>query len=284
MGSFVPLPSAVRAVLYAPYLAVFYPFLFLRRTKAALRPDLGGAWRTWVGDHLLLGGFLAPHDIPVIAREGVGAVVNVTRELIEPRGAIAAAGIDYLQIPCWDGRVPSIEEAAGGVRFIAGHVAAGRKVYVHCASGVGRSVSLLLCYLAAHEGADVEEALAGIRKTRPRVNLSRVQRAFVDEFLAAHRAGSVAISSPTARVRAPAAPTAEPSGPTPNGREPQPSAASQKYRQVFLARGASTTAAHRKSRSGRPRGRAVTVASVVAAPCGGTPVAPPIHPGPRQFA
>lgn len=190
MQAGVTVPSAVRAALYAPYLAVFYPFLFLRRAKAALRPKSGGAWRTWVSPHLLLGGFLAPHDVPALAREGVGAVVNVTRELIEPRAALAAAGMDYLQVPAWDARVPTLDDAARGVDFIARHVAAGRKVYVHCASGVGRSVTLLLCYLAQHEGADVDEALAAIAKVRPRVSLSHVQRAFVDQYLATHHAGA----------------------------------------------------------------------------------------------
>jgi hypothetical protein len=184
----VPVPSALRAVLYAPYLVIFYPILMVRRANAALRPASGGAWRTWVSPKLLLGGFLAPHDVRALASDGIGAVVNVSRELIEPRGALEAAGIAYLQVPSWDGRVPALEDAARGVSFIAAHVADGRKVYVHCASGVGRSVAVLLCYLAACEGADVEEALAAIRQTRPRVSLSQVQRAFVDEYLLWHRA------------------------------------------------------------------------------------------------
>lgn len=183
----MPVPSALRAVLYVPYLAVFYPFLALRRANAALRPASGGAWRTWVSPNLLLGGFLAPYDVRALVRDGVGAVVNVTRELIEPRDALAAAGIAYLQVPSWDGRVPAIEDAARGVSFIAAHIADGHKVYVHCASGVGRSVSLLLCYLAACEGADVDASLAAIHAARPRVSLSRVQRAFVDDYLAWHR-------------------------------------------------------------------------------------------------
>lgn len=183
----MPVPSALRAFLYVPYLAVLYPFLALRRTHAALRPASGGAWRTWVSPKLLLGGFLAPHDARALARDGIGAVVNVTRELIEPRGALEAAGIAYLQVPSWDGRVPAIEDAARGVAFIAAHIADGRGVYIHCASGVGRSVSLLLCYLAACEGADVDVALAAIQAARPRVSLSRVQRAFVDDYLAWHR-------------------------------------------------------------------------------------------------
>lgn len=179
--------SALRAVLYAPYLAVFYPFLALRRAWARLFPRSGGAWRTWVRPNILLGGFLARSDVAVLAAEGIGAVVNVSRELVEPRGVIEAAGIAYHQVPCWDGRVPALEDADRGVRFMAGHVADGRKVYVHCASGVGRSVSLLLCYLAAYQGADVDATLAEIRALRPRVSLSRVQRAFVDEYLAWHR-------------------------------------------------------------------------------------------------
>ena len=182
----VPVPSALQAVLFAPYRAVFYPFLALRRAEAALRPHRGGAWRTWISPRLLLGGFLYPSDIPALAAEGVGAVVNVSRELIEPRASIEAAGLAYLQVPCWDGRVPDLQDAHRGVRFIAAHVAEGRKVYIHCASGVGRSVSLALCYLCAHEGASVDDALAVISRLRPRVSLSRMQRAFVDEYLGFH--------------------------------------------------------------------------------------------------
>jgi Dual specificity phosphatase, catalytic domain len=183
----VPVPRALRTLLFAPYQALFYPFLAARRAIAALRPERGGTWRTWITPRLLLGGFLYPSDVAALAGEGVGAVVNVSRELIEPRRSLAAAGLSYLQVPCWDGRVPELDDAHRGVRFIASHVAEGHKVYVHCASGVGRSVSLLLCYLCAHEGAGADEALAAISQVRPRVSLSRVQRTFVDEYLAFRR-------------------------------------------------------------------------------------------------
>ena len=180
-------PSVLRRVFFAPYLAFFYPFLALRRVKATRSPAGGGAWRTWITPRLQVGGFLYASDASALARDGIGAVVNVSRELIEPRAAIEAAGLSYLQVPCWDGRVPELDDAYRGVRFIAAQVAEGRKVYVHCASGVGRSVSLALCYLCSHEGAAVEDALADITRVRPRVALSRVQRAFVDDYLGFHR-------------------------------------------------------------------------------------------------
>ena len=178
----------MRIALMAPYLAVFYPFLALRRASLALRPDR--AWRSWVTPNVLVGGFLAPRDVVALARDGVGAVVNVSHELLDPREALAAAGISYLRVPCWDTRPPELEDAVRGVRRIAEHVAAGQKVYIHCASGVGRSVTLSLCYLAAHEGMSVEEATATVRKARPWIAMSPAQRAFVETYVGWHRSNA----------------------------------------------------------------------------------------------
>lgn len=159
--------------------------LLARRASAALRP--GHGWRSWVTPHLLLGGFLAPTDVPELKRIGVRAVVNVSNEIIAPTAALRAAGIEFLRVPCWDMRAPTIEDAARGVDFIAERLARGERVYVHCASGVGRSVALALCYLATHGGLDVERALGDIKRARPRVAMRLVQRQFVDQFIAWHR-------------------------------------------------------------------------------------------------
>lgn len=172
--------------MLVPYLAVFYPVLGLRRVAAALRPG-GRAWRTWITPDLLIGGFLVRGDVDELAAAGIGGVVNVSHELVDPRAALAAAQIAYVRVPCWDTRAPSVEDAARGVRFIADQIAAGRKVYVHCASGVGRSVVVALCYLAAHEGANVDDALARIARVRWRVAVRPAQRAFVDRYVAWHR-------------------------------------------------------------------------------------------------
>ena len=181
----MPLSRPLLAALSAPYLVLFYPLLALRRAGTALRP--GRAWRTWVTPHLLLGGFLLPSDVPALGRLGVRAVINVSHELVDPLASLADAGIAYLRVPCWDACAPSFEDADQGVRMIAAEIARGRRVYVHCGSGVGRSVALVLCYLAVHEGAPVEEALSRIRILRPSVAMRPAQRAFVDRFVAWQR-------------------------------------------------------------------------------------------------
>jgi len=53
-------------------------------------------------------------------------------------------------------------------------------------------VSLAICYLCTHEGMSAEDALASITRARPRVSLSRAQRAFLDAYVAAEREAAAA--------------------------------------------------------------------------------------------
>ncbi|WP_438030414.1 protein-tyrosine phosphatase family protein [Sorangium sp. So ce233] len=180
------LRPALVLLLLAPYAVIFYGFLALRRATASFRPR--HAWRTWVNPNLLVGGFLLPGDVAELRRLGVRAVINVSRELYDPVLALRAAGVEYLRVPCWDMCAPTIEEAARGVAFIERHIGAGHRVHVHCASGVGRSVTLALCYLATRGGLEVGEAIALLKRQRPRVALRAVQRDFVERYVAWHRA------------------------------------------------------------------------------------------------
>jgi protein-tyrosine phosphatase len=174
--------------LLVPYRAALYPLLAIRRAATALRP--GRAWRTWITPRLLIGGFLLPGDAIQLAREGIAAVVDVSHELWAPRRAIAAAGLAYHRVPCWDLGAPSLADADRGVDFIAATIRAGGRVHVHCGSGVGRSVLLTLCYLALHEGREIDDALAEIQRKRPCVAMRGGQRTFIDRYLAWRRGPS----------------------------------------------------------------------------------------------
>jgi protein tyrosine phosphatase (PTP) superfamily phosphohydrolase (DUF442 family) len=185
----VTLSRSLRTALLAPYLALFYPYLALRRAAAKVRS--GQSWRTWVTSDILLGGFLAPGDVDELSALGIRAVVNVSRELVDPSAALRAAGIDYLRVPCWDTRAPSLGDAERGVRFMEDTIAGGKSVYVHCASGVGRSVALTVCYLATRGGLDPVAAVDAIQRRRPRIAMSTSQRRFVADFIAAYGARSM---------------------------------------------------------------------------------------------
>jgi protein-tyrosine phosphatase len=138
----------------------------------------------------MLGGFIAPFEVAHLVAEGIGAVVNVSSELYDPLGSLRAAGIAYLRVPCWDMSTPEFDDARVGVSFIAERIARGEKVYVHCASGVGRSVAITLCYMATHGGFELDDARALVRRSRPRIAMRKKQRRFVEAFVAQHRAES----------------------------------------------------------------------------------------------
>lgn len=180
------LRPALVLLLLAPYAVLFYLFLVARRAAASLRPH--HPWRTWVSPDLLIGGFLLPGDVAELRRLGIRAVINVSRELYDPVLTLRAAGVEYMRIPCWDMCAPTLEEAARGVAFVERHVRAGHRVHIHCASGVGRSVMLALCYLATRGGLEVDEAIARLKQRHPRVALRPVQIAFVERYVAWHRA------------------------------------------------------------------------------------------------
>jgi predicted protein tyrosine phosphatase len=65
-------------------------------------------------------------------------------------------------------RVPlSFETIAAAVAFIDGHVGQRRRVLVHCAMGISRSPSLVVCYLHQSQGMTIDEAVAHVKSVRP---------------------------------------------------------------------------------------------------------------------
>ena len=75
--------------------------------------------------------------------------------------AAAARDLDvtYRRFPVPDMGVPSPETMASILSFIAGEVAEGHKVYLHCLGGVGRTGTVAGCLLAG-DGRDGDDALA----------------------------------------------------------------------------------------------------------------------------
>lgn len=75
-------------------------------------------------------------------------------ELADQRGI----AVEYRRFPIPDMDVPTPELMVQLLAFVRAEVAEGRKVYVHCLGGVGRTGTLVGCLLAG-EGADGETAL-----------------------------------------------------------------------------------------------------------------------------
>lgn len=93
--------------------------------------------------------------------------------------AYRSAGLDALHQPIVDGRVPTHAELARALAHIESHLAAGRKVLIHCVGGLGRAGTVAAAWLK-RRGLSTSDAIATIRATRsPRAIETELQEAFL---------------------------------------------------------------------------------------------------------
>lgn len=101
--------------------------------------------------------------VSLLTNEEVGEL-----DLADEAGCCAARGIKFVSFPFADrGVPPSASDALGLVRKLAGLVAGGKDVAVHCRQGVGRSSLVAACILVSF-GEKPEAALERVARARGR--------------------------------------------------------------------------------------------------------------------
>lgn len=87
----------------------------------------------------------------------------------------------YVWLPVVDGHAPEVHQLDIGTAIINEAVENGRKVYVHCTNGHGRSPTLIAAYFVRYKNMSVEEAMRLVKEKRPEIHIEDVQiKALVD--------------------------------------------------------------------------------------------------------
>tara|TARA_B100000029_G_scaffold391336_1_gene388191 strand:- start:129 stop:623 length:495 start_codon:yes stop_codon:yes gene_type:complete len=120
---------------------------------------------SWIIENKLAGSAIptSKEEIDWVKQEGVKSIVTIREEPLEEEWI---KDINYLHIHSNDMGVPEFEDLINSVDFIHERLVNNEPVMVHCLAGLGRTGTILACYLIKYEKMLADDAITKIRKQR----------------------------------------------------------------------------------------------------------------------
>ena len=146
----------------------------------------GKIWKKPDNFSWLIEGKLAGSAIPTsideiqwIIDQGVKSIVTVREEPLDNEWI---KDVKYLHVTSNDMSVPPFVDLVSSVDFIHRRITNDEPVMVHCLAGMGRTGTLLACYLIKHQKMSADEALQKVREERPGSIQSFPQEEIIFQF------------------------------------------------------------------------------------------------------
>lgn len=104
-------------------------------------------------------------DLEFLKDNGIEAIVSLT-EIPLHKTLVDEFGFEYKHIPVVDLTSPTLEQVEEFVTFVNSLRGVRKKIVVHCDAGIGRTGTMLACYLVS-KGYTARNAISEVRIRRP---------------------------------------------------------------------------------------------------------------------
>ncbi len=146
----------------------------------------------WITDNVCGGPI--PHsreDYEYLRSIGISVIVSLVEEWeyeaytslseSEVRELVKNLGMLLVRCPTPDGFAPPEDKLLELVKLLDEYDREGRKVYVHCVGGMGRTPTVLACFLV-YRGYTAEDALRRVNEVNPEMSITDEQYYAVKAF------------------------------------------------------------------------------------------------------
>lgn len=153
--------------------------LKVQETQLILMSKPGNVWRklhgrvtkkptnfSWLIEEKLAGSGMPTSfdEFNWVVKQGIKSVITMTENALPETWV---EGVKYLHIPTQDLTAPDMDKIDTAVEFIQKRISNKESVMVHCAAGMGRTGTILACYLIKFQKYSAKNAIEKVRDERP---------------------------------------------------------------------------------------------------------------------